>query len=250
MVQSDVVLKELRTKIENYRTSLINLKEHKHNKFYKNKFNEATKKLNKLKLDILRNRSLIKDNNLSLLKDKLEILLKAKNNSERDKILEEIESSLDNSIGQDNSSNVLVIEKFYDKGEQYDFYSDIQDLVPVAKKRILIVDSYLDEDLLDIYLKKIPLNVDLEILTNSNTPKGNFPKIARMFARKHRGKFETKESPFCHDRAIFIDEHGWVIGQSIKDLAKNKPSYIRKLDSPEKLEKFFKVLWNSSKKVI
>jgi len=250
MKQNENIFKDLKEKIENYRVSLVNLKEHKYNKFYKNKFNEAIKKLNQLKLEILRNRNLIKNKNLKLLKDEIEELLKIKNISDRERRLEEIESNLDNFVTKDNGSNIFIVEKFYDKGEQYDFYSDIKEMLSEAKKRIFIVDSYLDEDLLDIYFKKMPSNVDIDILTNSNTPKGNFPKIARMFARKHKAKFETRESPLCHDRAIFIDEHGWVIGQSIKDLAKNKPSYLRKLDSPERLEKFFKALYVNAKKVI
>src|SRR3989344_2868 len=118
MAQNENIFKDLKEKIENYRVSLVNLKEHKYNKFYKNKFNEAIKKLNQLKLEILRSRNLVKDKNLKLLKDEIEELLKTKNISDREKILEEIESNLDNFVTKDNSSNLFVIEKFYDKGEQ------------------------------------------------------------------------------------------------------------------------------------
>lgn len=244
------LIENIKEEIKNFRLAFINLKEHRHNKFYKNKFYNASKDLNKIKLKISQERTLLKDKNLSLIKDKIEILLKTQNNQQKEEILEEIEDSLDGLDGSKNKDDVNIKEKFYDKGEQYDFYSDVKDMVTNAKQRIFIVDSYLDGDLLDIYLKKMPLDVELKILTNSDNPKGNFPKIARMFAKKHKATFETRESPFCHDRAIFIDEHGWVIGQSIKDLAKNKPSYLRKLDSPAKLEKFFKSLWNNSKKVV
>ncbi len=35
-----------------------------------------------------------------------------------------------------------------------------------------------------------------------------------------------------HDRMLFIDQRGWVIGQSIKDAARKKPTYLIELEEP------------------
>ena len=35
-----------------------------------------------------------------------------------------------------------------------------------------------------------------------------------------------------HDRVLFVDQRGWVIGQSIKDAAAKKPTYLIELNEP------------------
>jgi hypothetical protein len=43
---------------------------------------------------------------------------------------------------------------------------------------------------------------------------------------------ELRSSADIHDRTVFVDQRGWVIGQSIKDAAKKKPTYMIELDEP------------------
>ncbi|MGH7838955.1 MAG: hypothetical protein ACREQC_14180, partial [Candidatus Binataceae bacterium] len=43
---------------------------------------------------------------------------------------------------------------------------------------------------------------------------------------------ELRSSADVHDRAVFLDERCWVIGQSIKDAARKKPTYMIELDEP------------------
>lgn len=141
-------------------------------------------------------------------------------------------------------------ERFYDSGDQFDFYQDIKKIMSEAKKSVFIVDSYVDEDLFENYIEKIKIGIDIKILTNSRNPKGNFVKIAKMFAKKKGVKFGAKESLECHDRIVFIDNNGWIIGQSIKDNAKNKPAYMIKLINPDKLEKIHQRVWNFATKIV
>lgn len=91
----------------------------------------------------------------------------------------------------------------------------------------MIVDSYADEELFDIYVEKIPSNVSIMILTSSNVS-GTFRTIARRFSLQNQGRFEARESTDCHDRAVFIDEDAWVFGQSLKAAGK-KPTYLIKI---------------------
>jgi hypothetical protein len=42
---------------------------------------------------------------------------------------------------------------------------------------------------------------------------------------------KLRSSGDVHDRAVFIDQRGWVIGQSIKDAARTKPTHMIELQS-------------------
>lgn len=141
-------------------------------------------------------------------------------------------------------------ERFYDSGEQFDFYKDMKEIVSSVQKEIFIVDSYVDEDLLNIYIEKAKLGIKIRILTNSRNPKGNFIVVAKMFAKKQGVNFEARESLECHDRAFFTEDCGFVLGNSIKNNAKNKPAYLIRLDNPSKLEKSYQRIWNSATKIV
>jgi hypothetical protein len=43
---------------------------------------------------------------------------------------------------------------------------------------------------------------------------------------------ELRLSTDIHDRAIFIDQRGWISGPSIKDAAKKKPAHLIELEEP------------------
>jgi len=222
------LLDQIKGSLEDYRECLVNLREHKYNKHYKDKLKKAEKKLNKFKLLILKKKDLVRNETFMEIKENIHSIVISKDLRKKEKFLEATEDLLENFNG-DKYEELELKEIFYDRGEQYDFYKDIKKLIQIAKVKIFIVDSYIDQDLFEVYLDKINQNIELEILTNSNTPKGNIKKIASMYRKKHKGKFEIREINLCHDRAIFIDDEGWVIGQSIKDLARNKPSYMIKL---------------------
>ena len=64
----------------------------------------------------------------------------------------------------------------------------------------------------------------------SNKIGANVETVARMYAKNRR--LELRSSANLHDRAVFLDLRGWVVGQSIKDAAKKKPTYMIELDEP------------------
>ena len=80
---------------------------------------------------------------------------------------------------------------------------------------------------------------------------GNYIGPYGKSKRNIKGTFEVRESLYIHDRGIFIDSNeGWVMGQSIKDCAKNKPTYLIKLRNPNKLREIYEGMWKSSKKIV
>jgi hypothetical protein len=120
------------------------------------------------------------------------------------------------------------IKGVYETGEQYAFYRDLVSLVQTATKDVLIVDAYLDEEVFNLYVSKVPDGAAVCILTNRIG--ANVETIARMYAKSR--PLELRSSSDIHDRAVFVDHQGWVIGQSIKDAAKKKPTYMIELDEP------------------
>jgi hypothetical protein len=120
------------------------------------------------------------------------------------------------------------IKGVYEPGEEYAFYRDLSLLIVTAAKDIFIVDSYLDEQVFNLYVAKVPNSATVRIL--SNKIGANVETVARMYAKNR--PLELRSSSDAHDRAMFLDQRGWVIGQSLKDAARKKPTYMIELTEP------------------
>jgi hypothetical protein len=120
------------------------------------------------------------------------------------------------------------IQGTYDPGDEYAFYKDLSTLVAATVKEMFIVDAYLDEQIFNLYVSKVPNHAIVRILTNKIGP--NVETVARMYVKNR--PLELRSSPDGHDRVVFLDQRGWVIGQSIKDAAKKKPTYLVELNEP------------------
>jgi hypothetical protein len=120
------------------------------------------------------------------------------------------------------------INETYAPGEQYDFYRDLSVLMAAAMREIFIVDAYLNEDVFNLYVDKVPAAAKVRML--SNKIGANAEAVARMYAKSR--PLELRSSPAIHDRAIFFDDRGCIIGQSIKDAAGKKPTYLIELEEP------------------
>ena len=121
-----------------------------------------------------------------------------------------------------------VIKGPYQPGEEYDFYRNLSSLIESATHDIFIVDAYLDEKVFDLYVDKVPSTVTVRILSKKITSKAE--AVAKMYVK--RRPLELRSSAQIHDRVVFIDHRGWVIGQSIKDAAAKKPTYMIELNEP------------------
>ena len=110
----------------------------------------------------------------------------------------------------------------YQPGEEYQFYVDLKTIVGFGTKQLFIIDNYLDSQLFDVYMENVNASVAIRVLTQQVSTALN--AVAEKFAK--RGNFELSSSQDVHDRVIFADDRCWVLGQSIKDAAKKKPTYI------------------------
>jgi hypothetical protein len=138
-------------------------------------------------------------------------------------------------------------ERVYPTGYVYDFYKDILDIIKGAKNEVVVTDNYADEELINLYLEKIPEKVKIRVLTKE--PKGNFVVVAKKFKTRPNMDFEVRKSTEWHDRWVFVDNECWVTGQSVKD-AGTKPTYLVKLGAYDLLKKIFDEVWNEASPLI
>jgi ribosomal protein L31E len=138
-------------------------------------------------------------------------------------------------------------EKVYPKGYAYYAYKDILDIIRRAKNEVIVADNYVDEELINLHLEKIPEKVRIRVLTKE--PKGNFMVVAKKFSSRPNVDFEVRKSMEWHDRWFFIDNGCWVLGQSVKD-AGTKPTYLIKLETYDLLRKAFDEIWSKASRIV
>ncbi len=129
----------------------------------------------------------------------------------------------------------------YDAGDEYAFYKDLKEIMVNAKADIFIVDNYLNTEFFELYAAAVRPGISFRVLTNQ--VKGNLDAVARKYAASH--SIELRSGPDVHDRHIFVDQRCWTVGQSIKDAAKKKPTYMVELSAGlvPAMRKIYEDLW-------
>ena len=125
-------------------------------------------------------------------------------------------------------------QKIFFQGQIYDAYSLIVKIIKRAKDKIVIIDNYIDESILEMLSKK---NKDVKVIILTS-PKCN---ILSLDVKKFNEEYPTlkilKTNKF-HDRFIVIDNKElYHCGASIKDLGK-KCFGINRIEDKEIIEKF------------
>ena len=102
------------------------------------------------------------------------------------------------------------------KGQIFDAYVAISDIIRSATRRIILIDNYVDDSVL-MQLEKRNPRVDATIYT---------PSISRMMRQdidRHNQQYapiSVKTYTKAHDRFLIIDDTIYHIGASLKDLGK------------------------------
>ena len=144
---------------------------------------------------------------------------------ESDKRIDEVFRKLD-------EGNAKPKQGIFYNGQIYDSYTFVSELVKSAKKRIILIDNYVDETVLTL-LDKREEGVSAVIYTQ---------QISRQFQLdidRHNAQYapiDVETFRLSHDRFLCIDEEVYHVGTSIKDLGK-KWFAFSKLDilSPDML---------------
>jgi hypothetical protein len=137
--------------------------------------------------------------------------------------IEKFEATVNSSIAElESALPDAAVKGAYAAGDEFAFYKELKDTVAAATEDIFIVDNYLNTEFFELYVEPIRAGIPVRILTDKVT--GNLQAVATKYAA--RGGFELRSSADVHDRHVFVDGRGWLIGQSIKDAAKKKPTYL------------------------
>lgn len=142
---------------------------------------------------------------------------------EHDKKFDEVFDQL-----QKNKNTEFKQKIFFD-GQIYDSYSLIISIIKKAKEKILIIDNYIDDSILEMLSKK-NRNVEVIILTSQNC---NLTKLDINKFNKQYPTLKIAKTNKFHDRFMVIDNiHLYHIGASLKDLGK-KCFAISKIEDKE-----------------
>ena len=124
-------------------------------------------------------------------------------------------------------------QKIFFDGQIYDAYSLIINIIKKAKEKILIIDNYIDDSILEMLVKK---NKDVKV-TILTSEKSNISKLdVQKFNKEYPILVIAKSNKF-HDRFIVIDNKEiYHVGASLKDLGK-KCFAISKIEDTEYIDK-------------
>ena len=104
---------------------------------------------------------------------------------------------------------------FFD-GQIFDSYSFINDRIREAKKRIILIDNYVDDSVLKM-LDKREKGVTVKLYTNLT-----FGSL-KLDLKKHNAQYapiNAEQFNRSHDRFLCIDDTVYLVGASLKDLGK------------------------------
>ena len=125
------------------------------------------------------------------------------------------------------------------KGQMFDAFSCIADIIKTAKTEIILIDGYVDTATLDLLSKK-KKGVKVEIYTMQNNCKLTSSEIAD-FNKQYAGLTVSHTTEF-HDRFMIIDRKTlYHVGASIKDAGK-KAFEISQIDDDKQVAEILKRL--------
>ena len=130
--------------------------------------------------------------------------------------LQESDKRIDEVFRRLDEGNAKPKQGVFYNGQIYDAYTFVCDLIKSAKKRVILIDNYVDETVLTL-LDKRENGVSATIYTQ---------QISRHFQLdidRHNAQYasiDVETFRLSHDRFLCIDDDVYHIGASIKDLGK------------------------------
>ena len=126
------------------------------------------------------------------------------------------------------------VEGIFFEGQVFDAHAFVSDLIRAAKKRIVLIDNYIDDTVLKL-LDKRAQKVKATIYTKQISP------TLQTDINLHNAQYEPIdiiEFANSHDRFLMIDDSVYHIGASLKDLGKKWFAFSKmEIDSTTLLSK-------------
>ena len=111
---------------------------------------------------------------------------------------------------------------FFD-GQIFDAYTFASDLIRAARKRIILVDNYVDDSVLKMFTKRGE-GVGATIVTKRITD------VLKVDIERHNQQYppiDVRTSDRFHDRFLILDDTVYHLGASLKDLGKKLFAFSR-----------------------
>ena len=148
-----------------------------------------------------------------------------------------------NKIFNELSKPELKSKIFYN-GEIYDAYNLLIKIIKSAEENIVIIDSYIDNEILEIFCYKKE-SVKISIITSKVKNKLDINKFKQQYPNVELGYDNT-----FHDRFIIIDNKVlYHVGASLKDLGKSTFG-ITKINDQSLLDRLISETSNLNKKLV
>ena len=138
------------------------------------------------------------------------------NQSDMRKLLLETTNKVDSIFQSMQSTDKLPIQGIFFDGQIYDAYTFVAELVKKARRRIVLIDNYIDDTVLTMLSKRAD-GVEATIYT------GKISKQLQLDIDKHNAQYpliEVRTFSKAHDRFLIIDDSVYLVGASIKYLGK------------------------------
>lgn len=134
--------------------------------------------------------------------------------------------------------NIEFKQKIFFKGQIYDAYALIIDIIKTAQSKIVVIDNYIDDTILKM-LKKKNKGVEVIILTSQNC---NLTKLDIKKFNEQYPILKIAQTDKFHDRFIIVDNRElYHCGASLKDLGK-KCFGINKIEGIDFIENINKII--------
>ena len=145
---------------------------------------------------------------VSLLEDKIDGRF-----SEYDKHLRQLTDKVDFFV----RTSLPPVEGIFFNGQIFDAYRFVCDLVKSAKKRIVLIDNYVDESVLTLFDKR---DNDVKAIIYTDADRSRQIRLDLQRHNRQYAPIELKYVADIHDRFLIVDDTLYHIGASIKDLGK------------------------------
>lgn len=142
-------------------------------------------------------------------------------------------------------------DQIFGPGAVYDFMRALSGIVTSAGNSLLVVDPYLDDQIFDTYLAGTSPSLAVRILTAVYP--ASLKAALTKFNAQHGRTVEVRKSALLHDRLVFVDGVScWLLGQSIKDAAASKPTYLAPLSSDLVTAKLaaYELIWQQAQSIV
>ena len=152
-----------------------------------------------------------------------EYLLRGHAINQRIERLEQRVSKTEEQIGFFVRTALPPVEGVFYDGQIFDAYAFVADLIRSARKRIVLIDNYVDDSVL-LALAKRKEGVSAEIVTRHVT------ETLKLDLERHNRQYPPiaiRECDRYHDRFLIIDDTVYHLGASLKDLGKKLFAFSR-----------------------